>query len=343
MRGIGIAGVVILVVIAPDPAALRAREPAIHPFAFLAPALQIDAPGTLDSGKVFVDVLPGRGRELAVVAATSTTATPERLIGWMRRVETIHRSRYVPDVARFSSPPRVEDVASLTLDDDDVDDIRQCRPGDCGLKLNRVEIAQLQRHLGRGDDAKRHLEEEFRRAVVDRARLYLAEGDSGRPVDEDTEEGVGAERRFAALANHLGLTSPRLPGVAEYLMRYPRVDHPDLVESFLYWSRETLGFKPTTNITHLTLMRSATPGMPRALAISKQVYANHYKDGAVAVTALVGSPPRQYLVYAHRSELDVLDGVWGGLARHLIERRVKNEAPALLNALRVQLESSDPR
>jgi hypothetical protein len=75
---------------------------------------------------------------------------------------------------------------------------------------------------------------------------------------------------------------------------------------------------------------------------SKQVYANHYKDGAVAVTAIAGSPTRRYLVYAHRSDVDVLGGVWGGLARRMIERRVKDEAPGVLNALRIRLESGDP-
>ena len=157
-------------------------------------------------------------------------------------------------------------------------------------------------------------------------------------VDDDS----AGNTRFASLATHLGVESPRLPGVAEYLKRYPRLDHPDVVESFLYWSRETLGFKPITNITHLTLLQSDTPGMPRALAISKQVYANHYKDGAVAVTAIVGSPGNQYLVYAHRSDVDVLGGVWGGLVRRMIEGRVKDEAPGILNALRVRLESGDP-
>ena len=343
MRGIGVTGAVVVAVMASGAAVLGEREPTIHPFAFLAPALQLGsfAPGTLDPGEVFVEVLPGHGRELAVVAATPTTAPPARLIAWMRRVEVIQRSRYLPEVARFSTPPRLEDVAGLTLDDQDVNDIRKCRPGDCGLKLSGGEIARLQQHLGRRD-SRWHIEEEFRRAVVARARQYLAHGDSGQPLDHDTEEPVAADARFAMLAEHLGLTSPRLPGVAEYLMRYPRVDHPDVVDSFLYWSRETLGFKPTTNITHLTLMQSGTTGIPAALAISKQVYANHYKDGAVAVTAIAGSPLRQYLVYAHRSEVDVLDGVWGGLARHMIERRVKDEAPAILNALRVKLESGDP-
>ena len=98
----------------------------------------------------------------------------------------------MPDVARFSTPPRLEDVAGLTLDDQDVNDIRKCRPGDCGLKLSGGEIARLQQHLGRRD-GRWHVEEEFRRAVIDRARHYLAQGDSGRPLDNDTEEPVAAD------------------------------------------------------------------------------------------------------------------------------------------------------
>jgi hypothetical protein len=344
MRGINMSSAVVAVTIACGAGALGAGEPALHPFAFLAPTLQLKAftPESLDRGAIYVDVLPGRGRELAVIAATPTTATPERLLAWMRRVDVIQRSRYVPHVARFSTPPRFEDVAALTLDDKEIDDIRKCRPGDCGVKLSDEEIARLQQQLKQPGGTRLAVEDEFRRTVYDRARHYLAEGDAGVPLDQDHPEPAPADARFATLADRLGLTSPRLPGVAQYLSAYPHATHPDVVDSFLYWSRETLGFKPITNITHLTLMRSQTPGMPPALVIAKQVYANHYKDAAVAITAITGSSDRPYLVYAHRSEVDVLDGVWGGLARHMIERRVKDEAPALLNALRFRLEAGDP-
>ena len=341
MRRISVTGAIVVAGIACGASALAKGEPASHPFAFLAPALQLEtlAPSTLSEGQVFVKMLPGRGNELAVVAATRTTAAPARLIAWMRRVELVQRGRYVANVGRFSNPPQLDDLAAVTLEEKDFEDIRHCRSGDCGLKLSGTEIRQLQEHVGRDATWKQEAEAAFRAAVLERARSYLSGGDFALPVDEDDS---AVNTRFASLAAHLGLESPRLPGVADYLKMYPRLDHPDVVESFLYWSRETLGFKPITNITHLTLMQSETPGMPRALAISKQVYANHYKDGAVAVTAIAGSPGHQYLVYAHRSDVDVLGGVWGGLVRRMIERRVKDEAPGILNALRVRLESGDP-
>jgi hypothetical protein len=253
-----------------------------------APACAVSAPLTLrllwrlwsarrSSKQVSEPCSRSRGRELAVVAATPTTAPPDRLIAWMRRIEVLQRGRYVPDVARFSTPPRLEDLDALTLDDTDFEDIRNCRPGDCGLKLSSAEIRRL-RHLDRHPGWERAVEDEFRRALLERARCYLAEGDFGLPLHEDDSTAVAAAIRFATLMDHLGLISPRLPG----------------------------------------------------------------KDGAVAVTAIVGSPARSYLVYSFRSDVDVLAGVFGGLVRRVIERRVQEEAPTVLSGLRVRLESGDP-
>ena len=81
---------------------------------------------------------------------------------------------------------------------------------------------------------------------------------------------------------------------------------------------------------------------PATLAVSKQVFASHYRDGAMSVTAVTGTGSERYLVYVHRSHIDVLQGVLGGLVRGVIERRVRNEAPAVLHALRARLERGDP-
>ena len=97
---------------------------------------------------------------------------------------------------------------------------------------------RLQERLWHPTSVKRGVEDEFRGAVLERARSYLEAGDAGLPLDEDRSTSVAADIRFVVLADHLGLTSPHLPGVAEYLQRYPQLDHPDVVESFLYWSKE---------------------------------------------------------------------------------------------------------
>jgi hypothetical protein len=86
-----------------------------------------------------------------VVAATRIVASPERLIAWMPRLPVMPQRGYIPVVERFSSPPQIEDLERLTLADGDLDDIRDCRPGDCGLKLSGGEAPGLIGDSARGD------------------------------------------------------------------------------------------------------------------------------------------------------------------------------------------------
>jgi hypothetical protein len=293
-------GLALLAAAATAPAPRAATHP---PFAFLAPAAAVDDldRARLDAGRVVVKVLPASGRELAVVAAVRVTTTPEQLLDWGLRVERM-QGRYISAVGRFSDPPRPEDVRALALGEGDLQDLRRCRPGDCGLKLNAADIATVRQSLAAAAHWKDGLQRGFRDAVVARARAALADGDAGA---EDP----------------------------------PWLDQSEVVESFLYWSTETFGFKPITSITHRTVLRPRTPGGPAALVVSRQVFATHYKDAALGMTALTGSAEDGwYLVYVHRSQLDVLEGLFGGLVRRVIERRVRDEAPELLLALRRTLE-----
>jgi hypothetical protein len=298
-------------------------------FASLTPGLRIDAAQriSLDRGEVIVKALPARDRELAVFAAVRLNAPPERLIAWMREIATLQRGRHVPVIVRFSDPPRLEDLDGLAVDEDDLKDIRSCRPGHCGVKLSTGEIARLQRRLRADGDWKCDVQDEFKQIVFDRVQGYLANGDFGVPPYHDDATPVSADVEFASLMDRFHFLMPDLPGVAEYLQLYPRMEHPGVVESFLYWSKETLGVKPITSVTHLSLIRGSARHAADAYAVSKQVFATHYKDGAVSVIAITGtgSGPTPYLVYVHRSHVDVLHGMFGGVVRRMIERRIQQE------------------
>jgi hypothetical protein len=75
-----------------------------------------------------------------------------------------------------------------------------------------------------------------------------------------------------------------------------------------------------------------------------QVYANHYLDGSVAITTLLpASDGWSHLVYLRLSEVDVVDGTFGGLIRRIMNRRVKNEGPRAIDTLRRKLEAPASR
>jgi hypothetical protein len=112
-------------------AAGRGQDPLHDPMALLVPADSLDsaARAHVDSGGAVVDTLPARGRDMAAFGAVRTTAGGEDLVEWARRAAPFQTGTYRPQAGRFSDPPTLKDLAPLTLEDRDLEDLRRCRPG----------------------------------------------------------------------------------------------------------------------------------------------------------------------------------------------------------------------
>lgn len=316
-------------------------QPASDPLALFHPTVSVSQPDRtrLARGDTLVKSVPAIEGQVAIFSAVRADVDGDRLIRWVRRIDLMKRGRYAPAVARFSDPPRLEDLAALELDPDDLDALQTCRPGDCELKLSEAEIATLAplargRHTGWQADVQRA----FRDAMLARARSYLANGLEAAPPyrDRDTPVRLGDEfQRLVAQSAFLGV---RVPTLTEFLTRFPTVRSPD-VESFLYWSKEILGRKPVVSITHVTIAQPTSHA--EVMVVSRQVYASHYMTGSIAVTAIAGEQP-SYLLYLNRSRVDVLNGFLGGLVRRIVERRLRDEAAQVVDGLRRRLEAGEP-
>lgn len=298
----------------------------------------------LDAGEALVELLPAQSKEVAVRAATKIDAHPGHLVQWTRRIEEIKNGRYVPAIGRFSDPPRLGDLDALSLDDEDLTDLRRCRPGKCGVKLSDAEIARMREAIAAaGVEWKTAAQQTFRTIVLARAARYLAEGHTPSVSYHDARKPVLLDSEFAAVASEVALAHPRLFPLTNYLSLYPQGYMPD-VESFLYWSKESLGAKPIVSVTHVAMIESRDERIREALVAKKQVYASHYVLASLSFTAISASPDgmHRYLVYLNRSRSDVFDGIFGGFIRHTIARRLRAEAPQALQALRTRLESEPP-
>ena len=295
----------------------------------------------LETGGTDVRVLAGRDGFVSIFAAIRTKASGDRLLAWAGEIELLQKGKYVPEIGRFSAPPRVEDLAGLVFEDDDLEEIHRCRLGNCGVKLSDGEIVQVQRVIG-ASDWKALLQGELRQILVQRAREYLLAGDAGAPLYHDDRKPVSPSEVFTLLVQRL-LFLPRHFGcLTTYVRQYPGSGDAHVVGSFLYWSKESLGAKPIISITHLTLARFDDPWLPETLVVAKQVFATHYKNGSVTVTAITRSGPERYLVFVHPFQVDLIHGIFGGLVSRMMERRVRCEAPGVLLGLRKRLEGGDP-
>lgn len=291
----------------------------------------------LYAGHILSRTLPAERSEIAVLVAGVIDTRPATFMDAVMHPEGLWRAPGTARVGRFSDPPRLADLAGFTLPTDDVDAIRRCVPGNCAVKLTATEIRRL--------CAARSVNEEFRQVLLERVRQYLAHGLRRTADFRDHEEPVDPQ----AVAHELLRRSPWLiqgaPPVTDYLRAYPHT-HLASVESFLYWIETTYTPKPTLQIVHVSIHHPDSPAVsaPDVLVVSRQVYASHYMNGSLSVSALINTADdsRRVLAYLTRAHVDGLDGWLSGVRRFLVERAVRQRGAAAFERQRTRIESWDP-
>lgn len=322
-----------------------AQQTGSDPFQFLTPSVVVSADDRerIDRDQVLARVLSGKSGQVAVFVATRLNAPPDALVAWMRAIAELKRSKFVLAIGRFSDPPGSSDLEELTLDQRDLDAIRRCRPGDCGLKLSAGEIESLTAvSATAGADWREATQREFRRLVAERVVRYRAGGLAAvaPPADRKSKRPDEALSAIVEQSPYLA----KLPQVVAWLKDYPHAD--SSLESFFYWSKEYYGGgKPVISITHVGIVRpSSDHRLPAILVAGKQIFATHYLEGGLGLTMVLrdatnGTP---YLAYINRSQVDMLRGFFGGFVRGVLEDRVERQAPQIVRGLRARLESGNP-
>ena len=178
--------------------------------------------------------------------------------------------------------------------------------------------------------------------MLDRVQTYLSGGQHALAPYADRKESLSLSDAFSSIVRHSVYLTKRLPELADYLVRYPAAPAPQ-VDSFVYWSKEQLAGRTIVSATHVSILHASDDSLPEVLVAGKQIFATRYMSGRLNITTIVrGEAGHRYLAYVNRSRVDLLERWFGGLARMVIERRVKGEASEVLQGLRQRLESGEP-
>ena len=93
----------------------------------------------------------------------------------------------------------------------------------------------------------------------------------------------------------------------------------------------------------VVIARPGPGGAREVFVAGKQVFATHYLNGSLNLTALVGGEEAaRYLVILNRARVDVVQGFFGGLTRVFVERRLRSELSSVIEGLAKRLESGPP-
>ena len=285
--------------------------------------------------------------ELAHVAVVYIDASPERFVERFRDIERFERGPGIPQIGRFGSPPRLEDLDTLTLPPADVAALRKCRPGDCDVKLSAAAMDRFRDDVDWSSaSAVRQVNEVNRRVILDLVRAYQAGGNAALGHYDDGDDPlVVAEQFRALLAGDDPLPVP-VPALLAYLDDYPH-GRPVGTEDFYYWTVVDFGLKPTIRANHVAIYpldASAPPGVAYAIAI-KQLYASHYFHTTLELRFLVSDPRRSgpsgaWLISITRSRNDGMTGLKGLFLRPIISRRSRDAVVGYLEHVKRQVEKS---
>jgi hypothetical protein len=279
--------------------------------------------------------------EVLVVAAAKIRAPRERVLDYYGQMISYVDGAVTLGFGRFSAPPTAADVKDLAFDREEVADLRSCRPGRCDIRLGGAAIDTLQKTIDwNAPDAVERVNAFVRKAAVEYVAAYQSRGDEALITYNDRAEPVGLKDHWRGIVGNATHVHQYLPELKAYLEQYPRGSLPGGRDVF-YWVKEDYGFKSVVAIVHGVVYQPPSRS-DRAFVAQKQIYANHYFDGSLAIATLLSASengtPVTYLLYANRSRGDMLRGGFGGLRRSAALSQARKAAQETLGTIKRQLE-----
>ena len=288
----------------------------------------------LEQGQTIVKLAPITDkREVAVYGLVGLNSNADQFLQSYLDGMTRKNNKTILEIGRFGSAPAVADLQQLTVEPEDIEDLKQCVVGDCELKLSADMIERFRRDVDwQAPDYQIRAAALLKQMLVEYVGEYLKRGNEALIEYNDKRDEVRLAAENEALKT--------APGYLNDLLREPQPAM-RLVEDAIVWSKIKFGLKPVLVINHIKVFRDAREYGPQVLVASKQIYANHYFNSSLALTGFVnvaGATPGAYLVYENRSRADGLQGTFSKFKRRMIENKSVDGLKSILEHTRLALD-----
>jgi hypothetical protein len=288
------------------------------------------------NGQPVTKALPSRTpAEVFLFGAVYIHAAPE---SYLRFALDFNRLRKLPNylaLGVFSNPPQLSDLKGFSFDKDEINDVKNCKPGDCQIQMPASGMEELHKSINwSASDVNDQINQLLQKAILQGLLAYQHEGNSALGAYNDKPDSVEVPKQFNYMLSYDKVLPKHLPDFYNYLLAYPNGKTANVEDTF-YWARVKFGLKPTLRVVQVVTMRGK-PGDQIAYAIAeKQLYSSHYFETALDLSFCVPSSddPKQpgfYLIMAMGSEQTGLTGAKGSIVRKAaVGRSVSNLKEAL--------------
>jgi hypothetical protein len=271
-------------------------------------------------------------REIAVSGLVNIRAGAEDFLRSYRDSLTHKTNPAILEIGSFSSEPSLNDLDTLTLETGDIEDLKDCVVGDCQIKLSAPMIERFRKEIDwTAPNYQLAVTNLFKQMLLDYVRDYRTRGEAALIEYNDKQDEVSLAAEQRALNSASSYVKDLLAQTKSDLQ---------LAEDSIVWSKIKFGLKPVIAVNHVRIFRRNSDAGPQVLIASNQIYANHYFNASLALTAFVNVDQGAYLVYENRSRADGLDGPFGKLKRGVVEKKALEGLKSILEHSQASLGGS---
>src|SRR5215831_11473607 len=103
---------------------------------------------SIRNGKPMAKVLPSRTPdEVFVFGSVYVEAAPEQYLRLAADVDSLRKLPTYLAIRQFSEPPRLSDLDGFTLEEEDIKELKNCKPGHCEIQLPTEAMEEFQRSV----------------------------------------------------------------------------------------------------------------------------------------------------------------------------------------------------
>lgn len=273
--------------------------------------------------------------EIAVSGLVNIRAVADDFLRSYRDSMRRKSNAAILEIGAFGSQPAFADLETLTLEPRDIEDLKECMVGECQIKLSAPMIERFRQEIDwDAADREPKVTNLFRQMLFEYVKDYRTRGEAALIEYNDKRDQVSLAKEQRAL--------DAAPSYINEFINDSKAGL-QLIEDSLVWSKIKFGLKPVIAINHIRVYKRNSDVGPQVLIASKQIYANHYFNASLALTAFVrvaDAPNGAYLVYENRSRADGLKGPFGKIKRGVVEKKAVEGLRAILESSKASLEGS---
>jgi len=235
-----------------------------------------DQIAAIRNGQAIAKAVPSRILdEIFLFGAVYIHAAPE---AYLRFAHDFDRLRKLPSylaLGEFNDPPQLSDLNEFSFDNEDIQALRRCKPGDCQIQAPASSMEEFHRSVDwSASNVSAQVNELSRKTALQFLLAYQQDGNQVFGVYNDKRKPTEVAKQFAYMLSYYKALTEQLPEFYQYLLSYPHAK-PTNVENTFYWAKVKFGLKPTLRIVHVVTMRG-NPADEVVYAIAeKQLYSSH--------------------------------------------------------------------